>query len=454
MKLTQILKEKSIEKVYDYVDKDPDKNLIKILNVMRKLDTKNNFTGQMDMMERMINDPDDIWGNYIKDLFKDIDKNVAKTLLKNLVINEAFVGWPLQEELREKYNCNIPWAVLLDPTSACNLHCTGCWAAEYGNKLNLSFDEIDRIITEAKALGTYIFIYTGGEPLVRKADLMKLCRKHNDCVFLCFTNATLIDEAFANEMLEVGNFVPAISVEGFEEATDSRRGQGTFDHVVNAMNLLKSKKLPFGISCCYTRANVDVIGSEAYYDQMIKWGAKFVWFFTYMPVGVDSVKELMCTPEQRAHMYDVVRGFRSSKPIFAIDFFNDGEYVGGCIAGGRRYLHINANGDVDPCVFMHYSNINIHDHSLLECLQSPLFQAYHDNQPFNDNHLRPCPVLDNPGRLVDMVNKTGAKNTDLTASESAEDFTAKCEDTAKKWAPIADEIWANSPAGKAQRGAK
>ena len=80
-------------------------------------------------------------------------------------------------EARTKYGCNIPWAILLDPTSACNLHCTGCWAAEYGNKLNLTFDEIDTIITQGKELGIYMYIYTGGEPLVRKKDLIAPVRE-------------------------------------------------------------------------------------------------------------------------------------------------------------------------------------------------------------------------------------------------------------------------------------
>lgn len=107
-----------------------------------------------------------------------------------------------------------------------------------------------------------MYIYTGGEPLVRKNDLIALCRKHHDCQFLTFTNATLIDEAFAGEMLEVGNLIPAISVEGFETATDGRRGEGTFQKVMHAMEILREKKLPFGISCCYTSQNLDSIGSE------------------------------------------------------------------------------------------------------------------------------------------------------------------------------------------------
>ena len=59
--------------------------------------------------------------------------------------------------MRETHQCNIPWLILMDPTSACNLHCTGCWAAEYGHKLNLSYEDLDRIITQGKELGIYFY---------------------------------------------------------------------------------------------------------------------------------------------------------------------------------------------------------------------------------------------------------------------------------------------------------
>ena len=151
-----------------------------------------------------------------------------------------------------------------------------CWAAEYGNKLNLTYDEIDDIITQGKQIGTFFYIYTGGEPLVRKKDIIKLCEKHSDCIFLSFTNATLIDEEFADDMLRVKNFVPAISVEGDEGSHDGRRGDGSFDKVLHAMEILKEKKLAFGISTCYTSQNVDMVSSEEYFDKMVDWGALFV----------------------------------------------------------------------------------------------------------------------------------------------------------------------------------
>ena len=279
-------------------------------------------------------DPDNNWNRFVLRLWDGIGAGVRRALFENFARNGSFLQSERNDELRRKYNCNIPWTMLIDPTSACNLHCTGCWAAEHGNRLNLSYAELEDILRQGKELGIHFYLFSGGEPLVRKADILRLCQAHPDCEFSAFTNGTLIDEAFADEMLRVKNFLPAISVEGFEEATDSRRGAGTFRRVERAMALLRERKLPFGISCCYTRQNVEVIGSEAYFDQMITWGAKFCWFFTYMPVGSDAVPDLMVTPEQRRFLYEQVRAFRATKPIFTMDFWNDGEYAGGCVAGG------------------------------------------------------------------------------------------------------------------------
>jgi MoaA/NifB/PqqE/SkfB family radical SAM enzyme len=182
---------------------------------------------------------------------------------------------------------------------------------------------------------------------------------------------------------------------------------------------------------------------------MINSGAYFVWYFHYMPVGNDASPELMPTPEQRYTVYKRIRDYRTRKPLFAMDFQNDAEFVEGCIAGGRRYLHINANGDVDPCVFVHYSDSNIREKTLLESLRSPLFQAYHDGQPFNENMMQPCPMLENPEKLRAMVAKTGAKSTDMQSPETVEHLCAKCDSYAACWKPKAEEIWEARNAKKA-----
>ena len=149
----------------------------------------------------------------------------------------------------------------------------------------------------------------------------------------------------------------------------------------------------------------------------------------------------MPTPTSAKKAYELIRQARKEQPLFALDFWNDGEYVQGCIAGGRHYLHINANGDVEPCAFVHYSNVNIKDCSLIEALQSPLFMEYYKGQPWNENHLRPCPVLDNPEKIKQAVERSGAHSTEMLAPESVDDLIAKTKPFAEKWAPVADMIW-------------
>ena len=445
MDVSTTLKRLGVEQAVNFAFKDPERNLPKLMDWADRF-AGGELEGPRKAIRAAIEDPRHPYHGFILDLLQNRDPETVKTLAVNFFINSGLIGWPKQERLRAELGCNIPWAILLDPTSACNLHCTGCWAAEYGNKLNLTIDEIDSIICQGKELGVYLYIYTGGEPLVRKKDIITLCKKHNDCVFLCFTNATLIDEAFADEMLRVKNFIPAISLEGFETATDDRRGQGVYGRVMRAIELLRRKKLLFGISACYTSANFDSITSEEFYDSLIKLGASFIWYFHYMPVGNDAVPALLPTPQQREEIYRRIRRFRAEKPLFAMDFQNDAEYVGGCIAGGRRYLHINANGDIDPCVFIHYSDSNIRQKTLLEALQSPMLMAYHDNQPFNENMLRPCPMLENPEKLRAMVQKAGAHSTDLQSPESAEHLCAKCDAYAACWQPTAEKLWSRTTA--------
>jgi MoaA/NifB/PqqE/SkfB family radical SAM enzyme len=426
---------------YTYLNSNPQRCIPKLMTLADRFDKDNSMLAPRRVIRKVIEEKDNNWYRLILSLWDDIDAGVRKTFFNNFLLNATLLGWDKQDKYREKYNCNIPWAILMDPTSACNLKCTGCWAAEYGNQLSLSFETLDNIIEQGKKLGVYFYLYSGGEPLVRKKDILRICEKHHDCMFTAFTNATLIDEKFAQDMLRVKNFIPAISIEGFKEETDSRRGKGTYEAVTKAMEILKRNKLAFGISCCYTRRNAEVIGSEAFFDDIINKGAKFAWFFTYMPIGDDAVPELMVTPEQREFMYRQIRKFRQTKPLFTMDFWNDGEYINGCIAGGRRYLHINAGGDIEPCAFIHYADSNIHQNTLLEALQSGLFMQYRQNQPFNENHLRPCPLLDNPERLPEMVEESGARSTDMIKPENVHNLSAKCENAAQKWAETADKLW-------------
>ena len=428
----------------NYVYKNPKKNIPKVLKIGKavtgSLFPETTWTAPLDV----ITNPQNTWNDYIYRIIEETDKELLTNVLLTFAIDAGYIGTSTLRENRDKLKCNIPWIILMDPTSACNLKCKGCWAAEYGHHSNLTLDEMRKIVTEAKALGTHFFMFTGGEPLVRKKDILTVTKENPDCIFLAFTNGTLVDDEFCEELKKSGNFALALSIEGTEETTDFRRGEGVYKKVVDAMALLKKHKCIFGTSICYTSKNYQAVTSDKFYDMEIEAGAKFALYFHYMPIGSDADTSLLLTPEQREHVYRTIRKkrrTRNGKPIFVMDFQNDGEFVGGCIAGGRNYFHINSEGDAEPCVFIHYSDSNIREKSILECLRSPLFKQYYKGQPFNDNMLRPCPMLENPQALRHIIDVTGAKSTNLTCPESADELCSKCDLYAKEWAPMAKQIW-------------
>lgn len=424
-----------------YLEQDTEKNMNNLLNWADKIVGDTPEHRYVEAVRNIWNSEDSLWKDFILKLINETNQNVREKTAVNFFLHADLLGLPQQRKMKEKHQCNIPWAILIDPTSACNLRCTGCWAGKYEKHSNLSLETLDRIIEEGKKLGIYMYIFSGGEPMVRKDDIIKLCKKHDDCMFLAFTNATLIDDDFVKEVVKVGNLSFAISVEGFEEETDFRRGKGTYKKVIEAMDRLKEAGCIFGFSTCYHRKNAETIGSDEYIDFMIEKGCRFGWYFTYVPVGSDSDVEFMATPEQRAYMYKRIREIRSTKPIFALDFWNDGEYTKGCIAGGRNYFHINSEGEAEPCAFIHYSNVNIKDCSLLDVLKSPIFMAYRENQPFNGNHLRPCPLIDNPETLKNMVLKSGAKSTQINDEETVVQLTDKLKPYAVSWGDVAGKLW-------------
>ena len=428
----------------NYVYKNPKKNIPKVLKIGKavtgNLFPETTWTAPLDV----ITNPQNTWNDYVYRIIEETDKELLTNVLLTFAIDAGYIGTSTLRENRDKLKCNIPWIILMDPTSACNLKCKGCWAAEYGHHSNLTLDEMRRIVTEAKALGTHFFMFTGGEPLVRKKDILTVTKENPDCIFLAFTNGTLVDDEFCEELKKSGNFALALSIEGTEETTDFRRGEGVYKKVVDAMALLKKHKCIFGTSICYTSKNYQAVTSDKFYDMEIEAGAKFALYFHYMAIGSDADTSLLLTPEQREHVYRTIRKkrrTRNGKPIFVMDFQNDGEFVGGCIAGGRNYFHINSEGDAEPCVFIHYSDSNIREKSILECLRSPLFKQYYKGQPFNDNMLRPCPMLENPQALRHIIDVTGAKSTNLTCPESADELCSKCDLYAKEWAPMAKQIW-------------
>ena len=111
-----------------------------------------------DRVRAAIKDPDNRWIKFINRVLDETNPHVAKMAALNLGFEAFFRGTKMIRKNREIYHCNIPWLILFDPTSACNMHCQGCWSGTYGHKANLSFDDMDKIITQGKELGVYLYM--------------------------------------------------------------------------------------------------------------------------------------------------------------------------------------------------------------------------------------------------------------------------------------------------------
>ena len=299
---------------------------------------------------------------------------------------------------------------------------------------------------QTKDLGIFFVTISGGEPFVRK-DLLDLFEKHRDIYFQIYTNGTLIDKRMAENLADLGNAAPVISVEGFEEETDKRRGKGTFKRVMAAMDHLRENGVVFGGSLTETRHNIDLISNERFVDMLVEKGAMILWYFQYIPIGREPRVDLMPTPEQRDMLRRRIEHLRTKKPIFIGDFWNDGPHVDGCIAGGRKYLHINAKGDIEPCVFTHFAVDNIRKTTLKQSLSSNFFKAIRARQPYRQNLLTPCMIIDAPEVLREVVKKCKAHPTHPGAETIISTLAPHLDMYSREYHKIADKVWEENWAG-------
>jgi len=364
-----------------------------------------------------------------------------KKIIRNFIINQLLVGSTKRKLFSEQEGGFYPPGLMvISPTMKCNLKCFGCYAGMYRNDEDLPFEVFDRVLNEAKEMGIYFIVVSGGEPFFRN-DLFEIIEKHNDMSFHIFTNGSLLNEERVKRLADLGNVLPAISVEGFREETDARRGRGHYDKVLRAMQLLKEHGVLFGFSATMTKGNAHTITSDEFIDHWIEQGCTVGWYFLYTPVGREPNWQLVPTPGQRDMLRERVAYIRSNKEILIGDFWNDGPVVGGCIAGGRKYLHINSKGDVEPCVFCHFAMHNIKEVSLREAITSPLFKRIREHQNINKNLLRPCLIIDHPEVYREVCQMPGVRFTHEGAEQIITDFAPEIDTYAKMWGELADRAW-------------
>jgi MoaA/NifB/PqqE/SkfB family radical SAM enzyme len=384
---------------------------------------------------------------------------------KRKIIENVIWNWAVKGKAKRTAVQNdkvwFPSFITMSPTMRCNLKCTGCYSGLYTKDGELSEEEMDRVLHESRSYGNHFSVISGGEPYLLKDKLLRLFHKYDDMLFLTFTNATLLDDEVVAELARLGNVMPAISVEGYEEQTDERRGAGVHAKVLEAMARLKRAGVIFGISVTYTSQNIDTVTSDEFIRYYMEQGAMFAWYFMFMPVGKDPILELVPTPEQRVYTGERVAELRRQYPLFMADFWNDGPAARGCLAGGRQYLHILNSGRIEPCVFAHFGVDNIREKTIMEAVNSPFFRAIRERFPYNEegNLRRPCMIIDNPEVLREVVDTYMVPEGHKHSEDLIHDpkVVAWIDEYAAAFKALVDPVWeeeTSDPSHRWYRGGK
>lgn len=380
---------------------------------------------------------------FIARLGTQLSERSMEKFVTNLLVNAWVDGKPARERFRREEGFYPPNFIVVSPTMRCNFMCDGCWAAMYEDVPDMEMPLLEKVVAECKEdLGVRFFTIAGGEPFSR-SDLLDLYERHDDCYFQVYTNGVLIDEAVAARLGEMGNVAPMLSVEGRRESTDRRRGAGIYDRLVRVRSLLTDAGVLHGFAATATAENVYEVSSEEFVDEMIDQGALAGWYFHYIPIGLRPEPGRMISARQRDALRRRVFELRNSRPIFLADFWNDGPAVQGCLAGGRRYLHVNPNGDVEPCVFVHFAVDNLRRVSIREALRSPFMTAIRRGIPYDGNLLRPCMVIDRPEVLRKHCREYGARPTHPGAESIISELSGALDARAACVAQIMNEVWSH-----------
>ena len=386
-------------------------------------------------------------GEWLKHLLATVHPNVRRKYLSGMISTFVFHDANTPYRLPDGRGVPVPAVVVISPTMRCNLKCIGCYAGNYTKQDDLTAEDVASVISQARQMGTRFFVVTGGEPLMYE-PLFDIAARFDDCFFQVYTSGHLMTPEKARRIVELGNVAPAVSVEGFAAETDYRRGPGGFERVKRAFLHLREAGALFAFSVTVTRLNLDVVTSDEFFQWLVDQGCHYGYYFSYVPVGRNPDLSLMPTPEERNRLRIAINRFREKYPMLVADFWNDGALVEGCLSAGRKYLHINNKGDVEPCVFAHFAVDNVREKPLAECLASDFFVAMRKAAPYGRNLLRPCPIIDHPKVLRTLAQKYGARPTHEGAeslfAELAPHLDAYAEGLREVYDPIfaAEYRWA------------
>lgn len=292
----------------------------------------------------------------------------------------------------------VPPFLIASVATRCNLHCAGCYAranrtcTDESNNAEMSAARWGQLFREAKAMGVSFALLAGGEPLERSDVLEEAAASGLLCPV--FTNGTLFTAGNLLLFDQNRSLIPVVSLEGRRVQTDGRRGPGVYDTVQRALADMKRLGLFFGVSVTVTTDNLKTVTEASFLSFLHEVGCRLVFYVEYVPV--DGSVEIAPGETERLFLKERLAALRNSSQynsMLLISFPGDEKALGGCLAAGRGFFHINAFGDAEPCPFSPYSDVNLRAGSLQDALSSALFSRIRESGLEADGHAGGCALF-------------------------------------------------------------
>ena len=264
----------------------------------------------------------------------------------------------------------IPPVMIFSITNQCKLNCKGCYASKRmtGVHEELSMERINKLFHEASELGIGVIMIAGGEPLMRP-EILWAASTYRHIIFPVFTNGSMLNPGSISYFKQNRNLVPILSIEENRDSTDQGRGDGLQARVIHAMAQLQQTRRLFGMSVTLTRENFEEVTHHRWLQKHHNMGSGLFFLVEYVPPS-ESDMHLCLTEEQKEVLQKRLTILRKQIPALFVSLPGDESQYGGCLAAGRGFIHVSADGSLEPCPFAPYSDINLRNTNLIDALQS------------------------------------------------------------------------------------
>jgi MoaA/NifB/PqqE/SkfB family radical SAM enzyme len=268
----------------------------------------------------------------------------------------------------------VPPLMIMSVTRRCNLRCAGCFVHAQGRPAGeeLTVAELRTVLKDARDLGVSMVALAGGEPLTRP-EILEVVVEFPEMLFPLVTNGSLLDETLLSKLQKLRNVIPVISVEGLELETDGRRGGGVYQRALDAMARLQECRIFFGASIMVTRRNFGLVTSRSFVRDLVARGPRLFFYVDYVPIQAGT-QHLVPSQTQRDLEPVTMMLLRLEFPALFVASAASEAAFGGCMAAGEGFVHVSAEGDLEPCPFSPFSDTNLREVPLRVALQSRLLQ--------------------------------------------------------------------------------